>query len=108
MSHEPNSPVDVASAPGEDSSNVHQTVHDSEDDGTLVKTVLEALENASGLPIDEMSVRLYDSIDPDALDAIFAPTRNGPGRDRGYVSFSVGEFAVTVHADGRVFVRQLG
>ena len=105
MSHESDSPVDVADALGKHSSNVHQAYHDSEGDATLVQTVLEAIESASGRPADETSVCLYDSIDPDALEAIFEPTRNGSQRDRGQVSFSVGEFAVTVRADGRVFVR---
>lgn len=108
MSHEPDSPVDVANALGKHSSNVHQAYHDPEGDETLVQTVLETIETVSGRPADETSVCLYDSIDPDALEAVFEPTRNGSRRDRGRVSFSVGEFAVTVHADGRVFVRKMG
>ncbi|USZ69620.1 hypothetical protein NGM10_07790 [Halorussus salilacus] len=107
MSHESDSPTETAAALGEHTSNVSQAHHDATSDRSLVATVLDALEDASDRPADEMSVRLYDSVDPDALDALFEPTRRGARRDEGRVSFAVGEFAVTVHADGRVFVRRV-
>lgn len=91
---------------GKHSPNVYQAFHDADGDETLVRTVLEALEEASERPADEMSVRLYDAIDPDALNDLFQPTRNGPSRDEGRISFTVGEFAVDVHAGGHVFVRR--
>ena len=72
---------------------------------TLVSAVVRALADASGCPADELGVRLYDAIDPDALAALFRPTRRGAGRDTGRVAFVVGEFEVEVHADGRVLAR---
>ena len=108
MSHESDSPVETAATPGNHSTDVHQSYYDSAGDATVVETVLETLESASGRPADEMSVRLYDTVDPDALNDLFAPTHSGPRRDEGRVSFSVGEYAVTVQACGRVFVRRMG
>jgi hypothetical protein len=43
---------------------------------------------------------LFDYVDPDALDALV--TDSGPSMS---VTFAVEEMRVTVHADGRVFVR---
>ena len=88
------------------SSDVSRAFHDPNGDETLVHTVLEALEEASEQPADEMSVRLYDAVDPDALNDVFEPTQGGLSRDVGRVSFTIGEFAVDVHANGHVFVRR--
>ncbi|WP_137284253.1 HalOD1 output domain-containing protein [Halorussus salinisoli] len=104
--HEPESFVATAVELGNYSSNVSQAFYDADGDETLVQTVLEALEAASECPSDELKVCLYDAVDPDALEAVFRPTRNGPPRDAGRVSFSVGEFAVDVHANGHVFARR--
>ena len=86
---------------------VCRAFHDPESDDTLVQTVVEALEDASDRPAHESDVCLYDAIDPDALNDLFEPTYEGSARDGGRVSFTVGEFAVDVHASGHVFVRQL-
>lgn len=104
--HDTDSLVATAIDLGNHTPNVAQARYDSEDDGTLVQVVLGALDEASDQPVDELSVRLYDAIDPDALNDLFDPTRTGPSRDHGRVSFGVGEFAVDVHATGHVFVRR--
>lgn len=104
--YETDSLVATAEDLGKHSSNAYSTVYDPDSEETLVQTVLEALENASEGSAEEMSVCLYDVIDPDALNDLFDPTHNGPSRDVGRVSFSVGEFALDVHASGHVFVRQ--
>ncbi|MFC4450712.1 HalOD1 output domain-containing protein [Halorussus aquaticus] len=104
--HDTESSVATATEPGNHSPNVSQAFYDPDGDATLVQTVLDALADASERPSDELTVRLYDVVDPDALNDLFRPTRNGPPRDIGRVSFSVEEFAVDVHADGRVFVRR--
>ncbi|MFC7082071.1 HalOD1 output domain-containing protein [Halorussus caseinilyticus] len=103
---EPESLVATAVELGNYSPNVSQAFYDAEGNQTLVQTILEALEDASECPSDELTVRLYDAVDPDALEAIFRPTRSGPPRDAGRVSFSVGRFVVDVHATGHVFVRR--
>ncbi|ELY58848.1 HalOD1 output domain-containing protein [Natronolimnohabitans innermongolicus] len=42
------------------------------------------------------STRLYDYIDPDALDSLFADTHTGSHRDAGTVEFQVEDALVTV------------
>jgi hypothetical protein len=104
--HDTDSLVATAVDLGAYSPNASRAFHDPDGDEPLAHTVLEALEKASEQPADEMSVRLYDAIDPDALNDLFDPTRSGPSRDTGRVSFTVGEFAVDVHATGHVFVQR--
>lgn len=47
---------------------------------------------------------LYDVIDPEGLNALFEPTKCGPTRSAGTVTFRYAGCAVTVHADGGVEV----
>ncbi|WP_435177175.1 HalOD1 output domain-containing protein [Halorussus sp. AFM4] len=103
--HDSESPATTAAEPGNQPSGVSRTFYDPEGDASLVQTILEALDDAAA-PGEEPTVRLYDAVDPDALEAIFRPTRNGPRRDAGRVSFTVGAFAVDVYADGQVVVRR--
>ncbi|QRV16491.1 hypothetical protein JMJ58_06275 [Haloterrigena salifodinae] len=46
--------------------------------------------------IGSTSTRLYDYIDPDALDSLFADTHRGTSRAEGTVEFSVEDATVTV------------
>ena len=103
--HDSEPPATTAVEPGNQSSGVSRAFYDPGDDTTLVQTILETLDDAAE-PGEEPTVRLYDAVDPDALEAIFRPTRNGLPRDTGRVSFSVGAFAVDVHASGHVVVRR--
>jgi len=105
--HEPDSLVATAADLGDDSRTVHRTF-DDRDDEPLVRTVLDALSEASDRPANELSVRLYDAVDPDALNDLFRPTRRGPGRNQGRVAFTLGEFVVDLRASGHVFVRRTG
>jgi hypothetical protein len=103
--HEPDSLVATAVDSGDDSGTVHRTFDDC-DDEPLVPTVVDALSEASGRPANELSVRLYDAVDPDALNDVFRPTPRGDGRNEGRVAFTLGEFAIDLHANGHVFVRR--
>lgn len=47
---------------------------------------------------------LHDAVDPDALDALFAPTGGNGAAHRGCVSFTFSASFVTVSADGRITV----
>ncbi|WP_135823430.1 HalOD1 output domain-containing protein [Halorussus ruber] len=105
--YDPESLVATAVDLGNSSPNVFHGYCDPADGGTLAQTILETLESASDCPATEMSVRLYDAIDPDALNDLFEPTRSGSMRDDGRVSFSIDKFAVDVHANGHVFVRPM-
>ncbi|UPV75480.1 hypothetical protein M0R89_05275 [Halorussus limi] len=104
--HDSESLVATAVDLGDSSQTIHRAFNDPDDDEPLVETVVDALAEASGRPADELSVCLYDAVDPDALNDIFRPTRRGPGRNDGRVAFTIGEFAVDLHASGHVFVRR--
>jgi len=104
--HEPDSLEATAVDLGDDSRIVHRAFNDPEDDEPLVRTVLSALAEASARPVDELGVRLYDAVDPDALNDLFQPTRRGPVREDGRVAFTLGEFTIDLRASGHVFVRK--
>lgn len=110
--------------PADPSSNCYTVVHDWDEDGHLAVTVAEALADCSGVPTDELPA-LYDVVDTDALDAILRPGETERPATAGrpvtagqhdsvrpsgaqLVSFAVPEldYAVTIHADGRVEVTE--
>jgi len=77
--------------------------YDPDGERALSTVVVEALEAAGGDVTDVAP--LYESLDPDALDALFETRPNGTPRTRGEVSFVVAGYGVTVTADGHVVVR---
>ncbi|QFU81640.1 HalOD1 output domain-containing protein [Natronorubrum aibiense] len=58
-----------------------------------------ALAQYHGDDVTETDTRLYDYIDPDALDALFADTERGARRHTGTVEFTVEDATVTVGPD---------
>ncbi len=70
---------------------------------TIVSTVAELAES------DPTEIeRLYDRIDPDGLEALFAPAGDATDRTTGQVSFRLDAYAVTVHATGDIVVARAG
>ncbi|WP_254522722.1 HalOD1 output domain-containing protein [Natrinema caseinilyticum] len=66
---------------------------------TIVSTVAELSES------DPTEVeRLYDQIDPESLETLFAPTSGTAGRNIGQVSFQLDAYSITVHATGDIVV----
>ena len=63
----------------------------------LSSAVVEAVASAEGVEPFDLSEPLYDAINPDALDALFA------GND-GRVTFEYHGYRVTAHASGEVDV----
>ncbi|WP_277542716.1 HalOD1 output domain-containing protein [Haloarcula laminariae] len=63
--------------------------------------VVEAICREAGAAPAELDP-LYDSIDPDALDALFATAPSGPDRIGLRVSFRFAGYRVTVSGDGSV------
>lgn len=66
-------------------------------------SVVEAVAEAEGVDPLELTPPLFEVIDPDALDQVFAPTPTD-GRMEGQVTFSYKGYNVTVHGDGYVSV----
>ncbi|WP_433624257.1 DUF7504 family protein [Halomicrococcus sp. NG-SE-24] len=77
----------------------------SDEGGRMLGTlVVEAVAESAGVTPPELDTSLYDVIDPDALDALFASRRNGVERTDGQVTFSIHGHYATVSADGVVEV----
>ncbi|MFB6184719.1 MAG: HalOD1 output domain-containing protein [Haloarculaceae archaeon] len=76
--------------------------HDWDGDAELTTEILDAVAS-----VDDADVyggqRLYDAVDPDALETLFEPVADA-SRSTGRLSFTVAECRVTVDADGDVRV----
>ncbi|SDM54871.1 hypothetical protein SAMN04487949_2036 [Halogranum gelatinilyticum] len=70
----------------------------------LGMTVIDAVSQATGVPVTQMDVELNDYVDPDALDGLFADRFDGSPREGGRVVFSMLGCEIHVHGDGRVVV----
>ena len=84
--------------------NVHVARHDWEVDDSLSATVVTAVAAVRNLEPRAVDA-LNETVDPDALNAIFADTYSGNSRDGAVLSFRLNGCDVTVHGDGRVVVR---
>lgn len=69
------------------------------DDESLTVQLVQAVADAADVDPVDLSPPLYDAVDPEALEALFAPTEGGTTR-RGRVEFSYAEYRVTVSVDG--------
>lgn len=95
-----------AAAPGvaATTADEHRLRHDFDGDRRLSTSVVLAVANAletDPLALDE---RLYDVIDPDALDRLFDAGSGDGGPRR--LSFELAGCSVLVRADGHVVVRR--
>jgi hypothetical protein len=82
----------------------HQTNHDLDGERRLSTSVVQAVATALGTDPLSLDERLYDVLDPDALDRLF----DGGGEATGprTLSFDLAGCSVTVHGDGRIVVRR--
>ena len=104
MSREASHPRSAPSSV-DDANVVYRTVHDWDGREPLSDTVVKAISEAAGLDPTELSTPLIESVDPDALDALFRPRHDGsPRRADGRVAFTNNGYEIVVHGDGRVFV----
>ncbi|WP_436926412.1 HalOD1 output domain-containing protein [Halosimplex amylolyticum] len=75
----------------------YRSLHDWNGSESLCLTVVEAVSAVSGLETNEMKP-LYSVLDPEALEALLSPVRDGDVR----VSFPFGGCTVTVANSGEV------
>lgn len=69
---------------------------------SLSEAVLEAVATEMGVEQSDLPDPLFDAIDPEALDRLFRPDRNGqPTRD-GHITFTYAGYEVTTYSDKRV------
>ena len=78
--------------------------HDADDPAKLSTTVVHALADVMGIDVTDTGFVLYDSVDPEALDRIFAPTDEGTPRAPGHVAFTVSGYRVTVYSNGQIVI----
>jgi len=82
----------------------HRTRHDFAGERRLSTSVVQTVATALGTDPLSLDERLYDVLDPDALDRLFA----GGGEEMGprTLSFELAGCSVTVHGDGWIVVRR--
>lgn len=68
------------------------------------RAVVDAIAEREGVEPTELSPRLYDVIDPEALDSLFAPAETDTSRPTGTVRFSYNGYDVHVSSAGAVHV----
>lgn len=69
----------------------------------LSTLVVHALADVEGIDPAEIEP-LNDVVDPDAMDDIFRPNRDGTPREGGQLSFAISGHRVVVHSVGRIEV----
>ena len=72
----------------------------------LSDAVVEAIAEHQGVDPTALVPPLYEVLDPDALDALFAPTHSSHHRSTGHVRFTYRAIEVTVESDGTVSIRK--
>lgn len=65
-------------------------------------TVVHELAEAMGRDVTDVGFFLYDNIDPDALDMLFANTADMD--PPGHVAFGVPGYGITVYSDGQIVI----
>ena len=68
---------------------------------SLTNQILTAIAESTDQSVEDLGP-LYDVIDPEALDALFAPRADGSPRPVGEVSFQYAGYWVTVSSGGAV------
>ena len=101
----PNSPARTSSSPQQ--FRPPKTVyayHDPEGTSKVTTTVVHALADIMDVDVSETEFSLYDSVDPDALNRLFAPKSDGTARPPGHVAFGVQGYRVTVYSSGEIAI----
>lgn len=80
--------------------------------GTVVPShaIVEEIAKREGVPIEEVAPPTYqplhDVVDPQALDDLFTPRKNGKPRGTGRVTFEYCGYEITVESDGSVSIEE--
>lgn len=82
--------------------------YDPNGSATLLSTLVHALTTVVDVDVSQGEFSLYDSVDPDALERIFANKADGSPRVDGHVAFTALECEVYVHANGDIFIHPPG
>jgi len=83
---------------------VEWALEQSNQEEFIGERVVTAVADANDVDVTDLDVRLYDIVDPDALERLFRPRADGIPRARGQVVFEMAGCTVVVHSDGDVEV----
>lgn len=72
----------------------------------ISRIIVETIAEAKGVAPAELDPRLYDVIEPEALNELFQHQEDGPATV-GFVSFTFHGYTVTVHSDATVEIDQI-
>jgi hypothetical protein len=98
-------PDNTAETPFEPETGAYTFVHNWKTDGPLWIQIVDALDSIPEIDTPE-SPFLFEAVDPEALDELFAPASDGRSRSAGMVVVPIADTLVTVWADGTVQIRQ--
>ncbi|EFW92957.1 hypothetical protein ZOD2009_06359 [Haladaptatus paucihalophilus DX253] len=83
-----------------DGRNAYRVAGETDDPSTRIIRGVEEIVGRSA----EKQTWLYDSVDPDALDAIFEEKHDGTTRTGGKVTFTARGCEIIVDADGEILI----
>lgn len=74
---------------------------------SVTSAVVAEVAERDGTDPAEIDQSLYEILDPDALNGLFAPTKRGRARSDGRVEFTYCGYEITAFSDGHVRAREL-
>ena len=77
----------------------HRIRYDRDENESPSVAVVTALAKYHGEDVRATSTRLYDYVDPEALDTLFAPRHDGSARSDGQIRFQVQGVTVVVRTE---------
>ncbi len=78
--------------------------YDADGSATITATVVHALASIADADVSQGEFSLYDCLDPEALERIFAPKADGSPRAGGHVAFQALDHEVYVYATGKILI----
>jgi hypothetical protein len=82
---------------------LYRTEYDRDRDGSISSAVVEALAAVENVEPENLDVRLYDSVESDALDELYRATAERAEHLR--VAFTLGSYEVVLEDGGQIVVR---
>lgn len=104
QNHTPHPPTPDAGQRWDSRTNDVYAYHDPDSAARLSTTVAHALADVMAADVTSTEFSLYDCVDPDALDQVFAPRADGRRRAPGHVAFNVLGYRVTVYSSGHIVI----
>ena len=74
---------------------------------SLAVEVMEAVASAKGVDVLALETTLYEVVDPDALEQLFAPLANGTPRAGGRLILEIADCEVVIESTGDVEAKQM-